>query len=100
MPFLDRAFPDKIFLDDPVRWDGVAEFFHPCNFVPAGNEWPVMDFTQEPGNCRSGRFVQLKMRAEILDRNPLFRPAGILHVLLQQLRNIRISGHGTDLVKL
>ena len=68
----DRAFHDEMFFDYPVRWCGLPEFFYPGHFIPAPEEWAVVDFTQEPGNCRSVCFGKLKMRTDILNSDPLF----------------------------
>jgi len=89
-----RAFRYKIFPGTPVRRGGIPEFFYPCDLIPAGKERSVMDFTQETGNCRSIGFGQMEMRTDIFHGEPLFGPAGVFHVLLQQFGNFRMTGHG------
>jgi hypothetical protein len=90
-----RAFLYKIPLDDPVRRNCVPEFFNPLYPVPAGKARPVVNFTQKTGNCRSGRFVQMKVHAEIFYREPVLRMSRVFHIPFEKIGNLRMTGHST-----
>lgn len=68
-------------------------FFHSFHPVMAGKEWAMIDPEQESGNCRCIYFIQLKIGAELLHGDPLFRFTELRHVLFKKFRNFLVASH-------